>query len=116
MLSEHVCLDSICPVIGEGVTISGISFDNPGLVAGAGCSHCSQGGASKVQYNSVSMSPAAATWCLVPAWSQSVAGRDQAGAHTLQSCSEVACSHAGRGEVSPHSVHFNSDFWIQEII
>ena len=49
MLSEHVCLDSICPMIGEGVTISGISLDNPGLVAGAGCSHCSQGGGVQVQ-------------------------------------------------------------------
>ena len=93
MLSEHVCLDSICRMIGEGVTISGTSLDNPGLVAGAGWCHGSQGGCKS---NSVSMSPAA-TWCLVPAWSQSVAGRDQAGAHTLavmqsqggmQSCSE----------------------------
>ena len=100
MLSEHVCLDSICPMIGEGVTISGISFDNPGLVAGAGCSHCSQGGASKVQYNSVSMSPAAATWCRVPAWSQSVAGRDQAGAHTLQSCSEGGMQSCSEGSGS----------------
>ena len=94
MLSEHVCLDSICPMIGEGVTISGISLDNPGLVAGAGWCHRSQGGCggpSKVQYNSVSMSPAA-TWCLVPAWSQSVAGRDQAGAHRL--CHAVSWGHA----------------------
>ena len=54
MLSEHVCLDSICPVIGEGVTISGISFDNPGLVAGAGCSHCSQGGVvERVKSNTI---------------------------------------------------------------
>ena len=103
MLSEHVCLDSICPVIGEGVTISGISLDNPGLVAGAGCSHCSQGGCKS---NSVSMSPAAATWCRVPAWSQSVAGRDQAGAHTLQSCSEgsmQSCSEGGMQSCSEGS-------------
>ena len=95
MLSEHVCLDSICPMIGEGVTISGIRLDNPGLVADSAgrCSHCSQGGCKS---NSVSMSPAA-TWCLVPAWSQSVAGRDQAGAHTLQSCSEGGMQSCSEG-------------------